>query len=619
MAASHSHVFAGGLRRSGWFGALAGVLACLLMTPLARAQWATQAITLQPGWNAVYLEVQPEPRDCDSVFGGLPVESVWAWNRRFASVQYLTDASKLLPGQPDWLTYFPAAFGDPAMTTLFAVHGGRSYLVKCTASQPVTWRVHGRPVVPTRDWVKGSLNLAGFPLNPTALPTFGKFFASSPAHAGQAIFRLQPTGLWERVASPTTTTMRPGEAFWIYTTSPSTFTGPLAVETEQSRGIDYGRTVSETVLSLRNPTSQQKTVTLTPYASEDAPDFTTPALAGHVPLALWRMDLKSGVYGFYPLDVPYSLNLAAGEQVKLRLAVRRPDMAPYALRQGPTDYLYQSLLAVGDDAGTRVLVPVTARGGKAEPNGGGGVALSDVSGGGLAPEAKVGLWVGTAVIRAVSQPASPGDPSTPRPTGSEAQFRLIIHVNQAGQARLLQQVTLMWTNGAVDLQGNLDRAGRRVLVTDDALLPRFTGAALRDGKPVGRRISAVAFSHPRPIVMNGAFSDPTAAPLSCQVVLGYDDPLNPFKHRFHPDHDNLDEARAKVLGEGLESFTVTRVLSLRFTDTDPEGLATSRWGDSQIGGEYTETLSGLHKTPIVIRGIFRLSRVSLIPFLDTEG
>ena len=27
----------------------------------AEAQWTSQTITLQPGWNAVFLEVQPEP------------------------------------------------------------------------------------------------------------------------------------------------------------------------------------------------------------------------------------------------------------------------------------------------------------------------------------------------------------------------------------------------------------------------------------------------------------------------------------------------------------------------------------------------------------------------------
>ena len=45
--------------------------------------------------------------------------------------------------------------------------------------------------------------------------------------------------------------------------------------------------------------------------------------------------------------------------------------------------------------------------------------------------------------------------------------------------------------------------------------------------------------------MTGRFppiSEPRVASVaSCDVILDCDDPLNPFKHRYHPDHDNRDE------------------------------------------------------------------------------
>ncbi|HSH15605.1 MAG TPA: hypothetical protein VLD18_06210, partial [Verrucomicrobiae bacterium] len=53
-----------------------------------RAQWHQQSIQLRPGWNAVFLEVRPEPEDCDTLLAGLPVESVWDWNRSADSVQF---------------------------------------------------------------------------------------------------------------------------------------------------------------------------------------------------------------------------------------------------------------------------------------------------------------------------------------------------------------------------------------------------------------------------------------------------------------------------------------------------------------------------------------------------
>src|SRR5262245_52191384 len=83
------------------------VCLALLTASLAQAQWTTQTISLRPGWNAVYLEVQPEPRGCDSLLANIPIESVWLWNRRFDPVQFLQDPQTLTPNSPDWLAWFP--------------------------------------------------------------------------------------------------------------------------------------------------------------------------------------------------------------------------------------------------------------------------------------------------------------------------------------------------------------------------------------------------------------------------------------------------------------------------------------------------------------------------------
>ena len=50
-------------------------LAMLALT--ARPQNYTQTFTLQPGWNSLWLEVQPENNDASVVFAGLPLESAW--------------------------------------------------------------------------------------------------------------------------------------------------------------------------------------------------------------------------------------------------------------------------------------------------------------------------------------------------------------------------------------------------------------------------------------------------------------------------------------------------------------------------------------------------------------
>ena len=44
---------------------------------VARAQWVEQSYQRQPGWNSIYLEVDPEPEQADLLFAGLPIASVW--------------------------------------------------------------------------------------------------------------------------------------------------------------------------------------------------------------------------------------------------------------------------------------------------------------------------------------------------------------------------------------------------------------------------------------------------------------------------------------------------------------------------------------------------------------
>ena len=45
----------------------------------------------------------------------------------------------------------------------------------------------------------------------------------------------------------------------------------------------------------------------------------------------------------------------------------------------------------------------------------------------------------------------------------------------------------------------LDRPGRPVLVTDESLIPNFSGIAVRDNELVGRRFSSAVFSFSEPI------------------------------------------------------------------------------------------------------------------------
>jgi hypothetical protein len=110
--------------------------------------------------------------------------------------------------------------------------------------------------------------------------------------------------------------------------------------------------------------------------------------------------------------------------------------------------------------------------------------------------------------------------------------------------------------------------------------------------------------------------------LDCTVELPFDDPVNPFVHRYHPMHDNLEydnDGSASPLGEGAESSTINRAMQFAFDETDPEhGAGNPRWGVSELGGTFTETVSGLNKT-IYVEGQFRLEKISdcgVLKYLD---
>jgi hypothetical protein len=126
------------------------------------------------------------------------------------------------------------------------------------------------------------------------------------------------------------------------------------------------------------------------------------------------------------------------------------------------------------------------------------------------------------------------------------------------------------------------------------------------GESIGRRLSSAAFGFRQPVLLAGAFGGTNTG----TITLGYDDPLNPFKHRYHPDHDNLDERFETKLPEGRESFNVVRAVTLEFGAVDPLGVHPPGWGNTELGGTYRETISGLHRQPIQISGAFRLVRAS---------
>lgn len=315
----------------------AGALLALAAPSFAGSGVVTQTFELRPGWNAVFLQVQPEPRDPASVFRDLPVESVWAWIDRRSPVQFIQDPSEEPWGQPGWSVYYksePKAF----LTNLHAVFAGWAYLVSFAGTKAQSWQVAGVPSAQSTQWVADSFNLAGFPLDPAASVTFADLLGPSPAHAGQPVYRMGKDGKWQLIADHAAAAARNGEAYWVYCKGTSSYQGPVELTLPFGSRLDYGAVLTELTVTLSNQSGTARAVTLT-LSSTD------------VVLAYRRYNTATSYFEWLPLSGMGPVQVDAGRQVNLRLAVRREQMGPG---------LREAVLEIGDGAGSRFLVPVSA-------------------------------------------------------------------------------------------------------------------------------------------------------------------------------------------------------------------------------------------------------------------
>ncbi|MEE9297001.1 MAG: hypothetical protein V3W34_18825 [Phycisphaerae bacterium] len=103
---------------------------------------------------------------------------------------------------------------------------------------------------------------------------------------------------------------------------------------------------------------------------------------------------------------------------------------------------------------------------------------------------------------------------------------------------------------------------------------------------------------PGDLVLQGGFA---GGPLTGTISLSGNHPLNPFRHRFHPDHD------CNNIGE---CYDIERRMTFSVSPQAPPGVINPGYGDSFLAGDYAETIEGLHRDPISVAGRFELTRVS---------
>lgn len=372
----------------------------------------------------------------------------------------------------------------------------------------------------------------------------------------------------------------------------------------------------------------------------------TPVIAGLVPLRIrGAFDPVTSTYAYTALTSAYQVEVAAGATVELTLVVDRTALGSTA------GTLFASLLRITESSGfTRFDVPVTAVSsdftglwtgvaqisqvdqilgstptektiGKAIATIANGAvngvqvtsssafydsmpSISFSGGGGTGAQATAvltkGLLTGITVTSGGSgyttEPTVTvaGGERDPRLVARSFPLRLIVHRAANGDTRLIQQVYV-----ANDTSGT-------VLATSESLFPS-------NRRPTSRASSA---HFPSDLVRLGTGALGSSGTVSFDVLLDYDADTNPFVHRYHPDHDNLDARFETKLPAGRESLTIRRAITLQFQSSLP-GISDPSWGVNMIGGTYSETITGLRSVPVATTGTFILYRVDDSPSILT--
>ena len=550
-------------------------LGSLLFAVTARAQWQSTTYTLKGGWNSIYLHGDAKH---DTIANLLPAEvlEVWRWNPNPNQVGFITSPLVPAAGTPEWSVWKR----DGSVLSLSTLTGQTAYLVKCSgaASDTQTVTIAQQTLPPANSWVRNGANFLGFPSykNGSTYPTMGSYFSTFPAAlaANSKVYKyvggeLGPSNPVQ-IFSPSTEPLDATQGYWFSAELVGNFNAPLEVSLSTGSALDFGRNGNIITARLYNRSSSIATIAIAPDASAAAP-ASQETIAASVPITQRTFDAATATWTEALLDAGgITQVIAPGSTVELSFGISRAEMTAAA------GSLYASFLRFTDSASlTDLLLPVRAR-----------------------TSSFAGLWVGDALVSAVeSKPES--DEVTA--TSSSYPLRYIVHVDDSGTARILSQVFL----GQLDVAGNA-----RGLCTKESGL-------LSSAKSGAARIVAAHLPLDRVLTATGAVGNDTT--LTQTIDIPFNDPTNPFVHKYHPDHDNKSASGA-ALTAGQESYNVSREVTFTFTASPPEGSIITGWGSSVIGGNYAETIQGLSKDTlgvgtgdgIQLSGTFKLRRVSEI-------
>jgi hypothetical protein len=316
-------------------------LICVLTLPatLKASTEITQNISIQAGWNAIFLKVQIQETNLNKVFENTPIKKVITFYPRHSSVQFIQDPDSIDWNKDTWLRWVSSDAPDAFLNNLYRLNANQSYLVYATSA--FVWNVQGKPVFEQKKWQPESFNLTGFHIAPDAQITFADYFGGSQAHIDLNIYQLI-SNKWKRVANPYYEVIQPNSAYWVFCKGGSSYSGGLGVKLPGINNLlEYQLHVNELTIEITNNSTQDMSFSIVPLENNQ------------VPLSL--KTINENYQPNFETFQNYTSNspLEPGQTTKICFAVRRKEMQSSEL---------SGLLKISDDLGNQYYVKAWAKG-----------------------------------------------------------------------------------------------------------------------------------------------------------------------------------------------------------------------------------------------------------------
>ena len=550
----------------------------LMALPLER-----QEFSLVYGWNAIYMQVQPQ-KPVEEVFADWPVKSVGFYDpSSFLSTRQFSaewdSGNLMLPPIMMWHRDYPEA------TEIKYIPSGSVCILFSTNSIKTTVSVTGVPAAPRQTWhitdTNEVYNFVGFSLQKGQRVTPQDYLEGFLENVQQGGF-FKLSGRNEQ-KSPTlmslyqSDTFSDGDVLLAASRIQSNWSGVLNVS--PMNGLNFGTDLVQQTLAIRNDGTAPRTVAIDivdgilETGQKLRPSYLHTRDAD---VALTNAVWASCAAGQTRLAQKF---LASGETWRFQIGLDRKALAGY--QRGIS---LGAILRITDvDGKSKMRVDVSM--------------IAETSGDVDASQWPAGLWVADV---AFNQIKSPGDTHETE-TGGEMKVRLPIHIDANGTARLLQRVVVA---GETNEDGVFDYR----LYAGSAAIPQSAKTVMR--------ISAVTLPTETPVIVGqGGFSD--KAVFEFTVSSGGSTSL--LRHPLHPRHDGLDWdfKTAAPSGNNInnykydkkpETFSVQNKIELNL---DMNGGEASWNPEKTKNGTVKWTLNGLrNEGAITISGKMTLKHVS---------